>query len=192
MEPPAVAFVSWVKSVSDYRMVLAMENWVITMLGLEAVPAPGSGYGYRNYSNTLVPLAEGDSAIGKEFFIESDNGRIGVRLLGCDYHAGVCGVWFTYYNVDLTKVRIKKPCAYALVASESPADRRMLREVREFRDHYLAAFPRGRMYIDLYRAHTFELWRLVAADREIRGQAKALLPYVVRLVRTWRETARTP
>ena len=186
--PPAVAFVSWVKSVSDYRMVLTMENWVITMLGLEAVPAPGSGYGYRNYSNTLISLAEGDSAIGKEFFIESDNGKIGVRLLGCDYHTGACGVWFTYYDVDLTRVKIKEPCPFAEVAAESPADRRMLRQVREFRDQYLVAFPRGRMYIDLYGAHTFEMWRLVATDPEIRKQARVLLPHIVRLVRTWRES----
>jgi hypothetical protein len=184
---PLLDFVSWVKSVSDYRLVLAMENWVYAMLGLDPVPYPGSGFGYRDYSNTLVPLAEGDSAIGKEFFIESDNGKIGLRLLGCDYHTGACGAWFTYYDVDLTRVKIKEPCAYAEAAAESPADRRMLRQVREFRDQYLAAFPRGRTYIDLYRAHTFEMWRLVATDPEIRRQAKALLPHVVRLVRTWRE-----
>ena len=186
--PPAVAFVSFVKTVSDYRVVLAIQNYIITMLGLETVPPPGLGQGYRDYSDTLVPLAEGDSAIGKEFFLESDNGKIGLRVFGCDYNTSECGVWFTYYNVDLTRAKIKEPCAIAEVASESPADMRMLRHIREFRDKYLTVFPRGKMYIDLYRTHTFEMWRLVATNLEIRKQAKALLPQVVRLVRTWRES----
>jgi len=186
--PPAVSFVSWVKSVADYRVVLALGNHVITMLGLEAVPAPASGYGYRDYSGTLVPLAGGDGAIGKEFFVESDNGRIGLRVLGCGYHSGDCGISFTYYDVDLTRARIQEPCAFVEAASESRANMRMLRQVRDFRDQYLAAFPRGKAYIDLYRAHTFEMWRLVATNPEIRKQAKALLPQVIRLVRTWRES----
>ncbi len=185
--PPAVSFVSLVKSVMEHRVVLAIGNYVVTMRGLEAVPAPGSGYGYRNYSDTLVPLAAGDSAIGKQFMLEADNGTIGLRVLGCDYHSGQCGIWFTYYSVDLTNVKIDNPCAFTEVASSSPADRRVVREVREFRDQYLTAFPRGRMYADLYRAHTFEMWRLAAADRNIQKQAKVLLPKVVQLVRTWRD-----
>lgn len=186
--PPAVAFVSWVKSVSDYRVVLAIGNYVITMLGLETVPAPGSGYGYRDYSNTLIPLAEGDSAIGKEFFLESENGRIGLRAFGCDYHLGECGISFAYYDVDLTRVKIEEPCAFVEVASESRPDMRMVRQVREFRNRYLAAFPRGQTYSDLYRRHQYETYRLVALDPEIRKQAKPLLQKVVRLVKTWRES----
>ncbi|MHC4687218.1 MAG: hypothetical protein ACYTBX_19505 [Planctomycetota bacterium] len=186
--PPAVAFVNWVKSVADYRAILAIGNHVITMLGLETVPAPGSGYGYRDYSDTLVPLAVGDSAIGKEFFLESDNGKIGLRVLGCDYHTGECGIWFTYYDVDLTRVKIGQPCAFALAASSSRADMRMVRQVREFRDRYLSAFPRGQTYIDLFRRHRLETWRLVATDSKIRNQAKALIPKIAQLVKTWRET----
>jgi hypothetical protein len=186
--PPAVAFVNWVKSIADYRAVLAIGNHVITMLGLETVPAPGSGYGYRDYSNTLVPLADGDSAIGKEFFLESENGKIGLRVFGCDYHTGDCGIWFTYYDVDLTRVKIGQPCAFVLAASSSRPDQRTVRMVREFRNRYLAAFPRGQTYIDLSRRHRLETWRLVATDSDIRNQAKALIPKVARLVRTWRET----
>jgi hypothetical protein len=186
--PPAVAFVNWVKSVADYRVVLAIGNNVITMVGLETVPAPGSGYGYRDYSETLVPLAAGGSAIGKEFFLDSDNGTIGLRVFGCDYHSGECGVWFTYYDVDLTRVKIGQPCAFLLAASSSRADMRTVRQVRGFRDRYLAAFPRGQTYIDLSRRHRLEAWRLVATDPKIRNQAKALIPKVARLVKTWRDS----
>ncbi len=185
--PPAVSFVHWVQSVADFRVVLPTANHTISLLALESVPAPGSGYGYRNYSGILVPLTDGDSAIGQEFFLESESGRIGMRVLGCDFHSGNCGIWFTYYDVDLTHVQIAQPCAYATVAEESGAGMKSVRAVQQFRDQYLKALPRGRMYADLYRANTFQMWRHVVANRDIRDQAMALMPKVTQLVKTWRD-----
>jgi len=186
--PPRLSFVTFAKIVSSYAITLPTENRVIHMMGLEYQPPPVDAYGYRDYNDNLVLLASDgtQSAIGKEFFVEEPNGRIGLQVLGCAFNRGVCGISFSRYNVDLTKIRIKQPCAFLLLGSSRP-EYKMINSVRAFRDRYMMAIPRAREYADLYRWHSFELWRMVAAHREIREKAKTLLPKGVKLIQTMKD-----
>lgn len=187
--PSRLSFVTFVNSVSSFSITLPTGNDVIYMMGLEYQSPPVDAYGYRDYNDNLVLLASDgtQSAVGKEFFVEEQNGRIGLRVLGCAFNRGACGISFNRYNVDLTKVRIKEPCAFALAASSSRPEQKMLNSVRAFRDRYMTVIPRASQYVDLYRRHTFELWRMVAAHREIREKAKTLLPNVVKLIQTMKD-----
>jgi hypothetical protein len=183
--PPSVSFVTFVKTVDAYRVVLAIGNNVKTMMGLSSIT--GGGQGYYDYNDQLIPLNVGDSGIGQEFFKESYNGKVGLRVLGCDFQSGECGSWFTYYAVDLTKIRINEPCYLNAAASSSPANQRLLRPMRRFRDEYLNKLPKGNALHIQYKKHTFEMWTLTESSPEMKHLAKQSLHHLNSLVKTWRD-----
>jgi hypothetical protein len=171
--------------IDSYRVVLAIGNNVKAMMGLSSIP--GGGQGYYDYNSQLIPLNTGDSGIGQEFFTESYNGKLGLRVLGCDFHSGECGSWFTYYAVDLTKVKIKEPCYLNTAASSSPANQRLLRPMREFRDEYLNLLPAGKALHEEYKKHTFEMWTLVESSPKMKCLARQSLCHLDSLVTKWRD-----